>query len=120
MDVLSTVQDRLGGASLDTARITQAMTIEGIDRVARCFAGVARALPPAVSPDPKLLGRVVSGPAVLVDRQYALAGRLLGLHREFAQRLFDVLGARGSNDTVGEITPVPANVLSLQRVRKPR
>ena len=120
MDVLSTVQDRLDEASLDTARITHAMAIDGFDRVARGFAGIARALPAAVSPDPKLLARVVSGPAVLVDRQYALVGRLLGLHREFAQRLFDVLGARGANDTVGEITPVPANVVSLQRARKPR
>lgn len=120
MDVLSTVQDRLDDASLDTARIAQAMAIDGFDRVARGFAGVVRALPAAVSPDPKLVARVVSGPADLVDRQYALVGRLLGLHREFAQRLFDVLGARESNDTVGEITPVPANVVSLQSARKPR
>jgi hypothetical protein len=120
MNVLSTVHDRLGEAALDTTRITQSITIDGIDRAARCLAGIARALPPAVSPDPTLVGRVVSGPAVLVDRQYALVGRLLGLHREFAQRLFAVLGAPGSNETVGDITPVPANVVSLQNVRPPR
>jgi len=120
MNVLSTVHDRLGDAALDTTRVTQAMTIEGIDRVARRFAGVAGALPAALSPDPELVGRVVSGPAVLVDRQYALVGRLLRLHREFAQRLFAVLGARGSSDTVSDITPVPANVVSLQRGRPPR
>ena len=120
MNVLSTVHDRLGEAALDTTRITQAITIDGIDRAARCLAGIARALPPAVSPDPTLVGRVVSAQAVLVDRQYALVGRLLGLHREFAQRLFDVLGARGSNNAVGEITPLPAKVVSLHRVRPPR
>ena len=77
MTVLSTVHDRLGDAALETTRITQAITIDGIDRAARCLAGIARALPPAVSPDPTLVGGVVSGPAVLVDRQYALVGRLL-------------------------------------------
>jgi hypothetical protein len=120
VDVLLSVQERLDEASLRTARLTQAMTIGGFDRLVRAGAGVAQALPAAVRPHRESIDRLVSRQADLVDRQYALLGRLLGLHREFAQRLFDVLGAQESQGTIAETTAPPANVISLHAPRKLR
>jgi hypothetical protein len=120
VNVLLSVQERFDEASLTTARSTQAMTIGGFDRIWRAGAGVAQGLPGAVSPNQELIDRLVSHQADFVDRQYALLGRLLGLHREFAQRLFDVLGALESQDAVGGSTAPPANVISLHAPRKLR
>ena len=120
MNVLLSVQERFDEASLTTARFTQAMAIGGFDRLVRAVTGVSRALPAAARPNTELIARMVSHQADLVDGQYALVGHLLGLHREFAQRLFDVLGADESKDTIGEITAPPANVVALHAPRKLR
>jgi hypothetical protein len=120
VNVLLQVQERFDEASLTAARLAQAMTIGGFDRLVRARRGISQALPAAVSPDQKLIPRLVSHQADLVDRQYALIERLLGLHREFAQRLFDVLGAHESHGVVGETTQAPANVISLHAPRKLR
>jgi hypothetical protein len=75
-----------------TARSTQALVIEGVARLVGTQPG--RPLAPT-----ELLRRLhreiwtllVDDPAKFVDDSYDLALRLLALHREFAQRLFDVL-----------------------------
>jgi hypothetical protein len=120
MNVLFDAQDRFDEASVTTARLAQAVTIEGFDRLVRARAVLSQVLPAAVRPDQPLIRRLVSNHADLVDRQYAVIGRLLGLHREFAQRLFDVLGAHELQVIVGETTQPPANVIALRVPRKPR
>jgi hypothetical protein len=117
VDVVLSVQERLEEASLVTARLTQAMTIAGLDRIAQT---VTRALPRAVSPKHDRVARLATRQADLVDRQYALLGKLFGLHREFAQRLFDVLGAQESKNPIAALTVAPANVISLHRARSLR
>jgi hypothetical protein len=47
-----------------------------------------------------LTAALVGEPAELVDDSYALVERLTRLHREFAQRIFEVLDPR-PNDTLG-------------------
>jgi hypothetical protein len=113
VNVLLQVQERFDEASLTAARLAQAMTIAGFDRLVRARRRLSQALPAAISSDQKHIPRLVSHQADLVDRQYALIGSLLGLHREFAQRLFDVLGAHESHGVLGEPTQAPANVISL-------
>jgi hypothetical protein len=120
VNVLSQVQERFDEASLTAARLAQAVTIEGFDRLVRVRRSLSQALPAAVSRDQKLIPRLVSHQADLVDRQYALIGRLLDLHREFAQRLFDVLGTPESHGIPGETAQAPANVISLHAPRKLR
>lgn len=120
MDILLDIQEQLHEASLVTARLTQAMTIAGFDRVVQALTRFARALPAAVSPNRNVVAHLATHQADLVDRQYALLGNLWGLHREFAQRLFDVLGARESKNTIGAISAPPDNIISLHTARKSR
>jgi hypothetical protein len=117
IDVLIGVQERFDEACVTTARVAQALTIDGFDRLVRARDFVAQAVPAPLSADQKLIRRLVSHHADLVDRQYALVARLLCLHREFAQRLFDVLGAHESQAITCETTATPANVVSLDASR---
>ena len=117
IDVLIGVQERFDEACLTTARVAQALTIEGFDRLVRARDFVAQAVPAPLRADQELIRRLVSHHADLVDRQYALVARVLGLHREFAQRLFDVLGAHESQAITCETTATPANVVSLDASR---
>ena len=117
MNVVSSMQERIGDASLETARVTQAMAIEGFDCLTRGLVGVVRALPKPASPDPERMAFYISKEAQLVDRQYVVLGRLLDLHREFAQRLFDVLGARETKDTMTDDSALSADVVPLQSAR---
>jgi hypothetical protein len=78
-------------ALLAVARGSQALVIESVDRAV----GVRQGRPTTPL---QLLTRLqfalwytlVHDPAKLVDDRYELAQSLWGLHREFAQRLFDV------------------------------
>jgi hypothetical protein len=117
IDVLIGVQGWFDEACVTTARVAQALTIDGFDRLVRARDFVAQAVPAPSRLDEKLIRRLVSHHADLVDRQYALAARLLGLHREFAQRLFDVLGAHESQAIACETTAPPANVVALDAFR---
>jgi hypothetical protein len=117
IDVLIGAQERFDEACVTTARVAQALTIDGFDRLVRARDFVAQAVPAPLSPDQKLIRLLVSHHADLVDRQYALVARLLCLHREFAQRLFDVLGAHESQAIACETTAPPANVVSLDASR---
>jgi hypothetical protein len=120
VDVLLSVQERFDQASLETARLTQAMTIAGFDYFAQGVTRVSRAMPRAANPGRGVVARLATHQAGLLDRQYALLDNLFRLHREFAQRLFDVLGARELKDTMSKITPPPGNVISIQTARKLR
>jgi hypothetical protein len=111
------VQERFDEACVTTARVAQALTIDGFARLVRVRDFVAQAVPAPLNLDQELIRCLVSHHADLVDRQYALVARLLGLHREFAQRLFDVLGAQESEAISGETTAPPANVVSLDASR---
>jgi len=117
IDVLIGAQERFDEACVTTARVAQALTIEGFDRLVRARDFVAQAVPAPLRADQELIRRLVSHHADLVDRQYALVARVLGLHREFAQRLFDVLGAHESQAITCETTATPANVVSLDASR---
>ena len=105
-------------ALLTVARGSQAAVIGALDRV---LAG-PRAKPGTLSERVRkvqfgLADVVVGDSARAVDESYGLAQRLLDLHREFAQRLFDVADPRerpGETDSAAEpaesahILPFPA------------
>ena len=120
MSTLVTGQQRFDEASLTTARVAQAITIEGFDRLVQLRDGLSQILPAAVSPNQRMVSRLISHHSDVVDRQYALMGHLLGLHREFAQRLFDVLSAHESSDAPEETVEASTNVISLHAPRKLR
>ena len=109
-----TLQSKAGDALVGAARNSQALVIETLDRTA----GVSerRALP--------LLHRVgrlqlafvrlmLDDPAQFIDEGYELVQRLTSLHREFAQRLFEVVDPRDPSPVVtsdaasGEVLPFP-------------
>jgi hypothetical protein len=108
------LQGKTGEALLAVARSSQALVIETLDRTAG--ASERKSLP--------LLHRVgrlqlafvrlmLEDPAQFVDEGYDLFQRLTSLHREFAQRLFEVLDPRGPFPTVtsdapsGDVLPFP-------------
>ena len=80
------------------ARRTQGLAIESLDRAV----GVRRGKPATplqllTRLEFALLSVFVHDTAKLVDERYELAQSLWALHREFAQRLFDVADPRQAN-----------------------
>lgn len=120
MGVVLGVQHQFDEASTTTARVAQAIAIDGFDRLVQTRDSLSVVLPTAFRPNQKLVKRLASHQAEVVDRQYALLIRLLGLHREFAQRLFDVLGAHESSGAPDETVEASADVISLHAPRKLR
>jgi hypothetical protein len=112
---ISTLQSKTGDVLLAAARNSQALVIETLDRTAG--ASERKSLP--------LLHRVgrlqlafaslmLDDPAQFVDEGYELVQRLTSLHREFAQRLFEVVDPRDLSPVVtsdaasGEVLPFPS------------
>ena len=91
MDFITTVQQALESRVLATARGTQARVIESFDRVTGAGPGNFKPFAWITGAQMEMLELVVTDPAQTIDRQYWFVARLLDLHREFAQRLFDVV-----------------------------
>ena len=96
------------------ARGSQALVIETLDRAA----GVrGRRTPPLLHRvgrlQLELVSLVLDDPARFVDDGYELLRRLTSLHREFAQRMFEVVDPRDlpvkvtSHPTSGRVLPFP-------------
>ena len=78
-------------ALLAVARRSQALVIETVDRVVGVRQGKpATPLKSLTRLEFALWCALVRDPAKLVDERYELAQSLWALHRQFAQRLFDV------------------------------
>lgn len=103
MHLLSRGERDLSEAAVTVARQSQALAVECVDRVARTFP----------HRDPTPLGRLWSWqlwatsalakePSALVDDAYALSERLLALHRQFAQRLFEAIDTRQDDASGGD------------------
>jgi hypothetical protein len=91
VEILGELQQRVEARVLESARTAQAGVIASL-------AGVTGAGPGEVKPfgwlagaQLEMLALVFADPARAIDRQYRFVARLLDLHREFAQRLFDVV-----------------------------
>ena len=89
--VLAGVHDRLQRATMRTARTAQAAVITGLDACVGATRGAGDLVGRALRAPHGLATLVVGRPADVVDDHYLLLTRLLALHREFAQRLFEVL-----------------------------
>ena len=100
------MHQRLESGLLRTARAAQAVVIGSFDRVAAV--GPVRW---AIDAQLEILERVVPEPADTVDSQYRLVANLLDLHREFAQRLFDVVDHVA--DEVPEISREMAHIVRI-------
>ena len=109
-------------AIVAVARVSQALAIESVDRAV----GVRPGKP--VTPL-QLLTRLelaamsvlTRDPAKLVDERYELAQSLWTLHREFAQRLFDVMDPRQLS--LEPETPTSAATIVMfpdRRAQRPR
>lgn len=83
----------------------------------------ARALLARVPGVSRAVGRL-DAPATAVDDAYALTIRLTDLHREFAQRLFDVLAPpvdpEAARDEQTSLAPVVSLMNARQRVQRSR
>ena len=96
--------------TIRAARSSQALTISALDRLVP-RSGLRRGL---LSRSFELTSAVVGEPAALVDEQYELVERLTRLHREFAQRLFEVLEPPGPPADAGLSGPPLAPVVRIQ------
>jgi hypothetical protein len=65
-----------------------------------------------------LVRAVLGEPATLVDGGYHSAERMLALHREFAQRLFEAIDIRDEDGAAPAPAPGQANVVSLASRRR--
>ena len=96
MKWIGTVRHQLDQALVATARSSQALLIESLDRAVRPPNN--RALRTATRLARLQLGlgsQLLEGPAGIIDDNYDLLQRLTALHREFTQRLFEVMGSHG-------------------------
>ena len=85
-------RQRADGALLVAARKSQAVVIETVDRVVDVGGNKAPWLVALLVRVPADFGRLLlEDPAKAVDDGYDLLQRLTGLHREFAQRLFEIV-----------------------------
>ena len=96
MKWIGTVQHQVDQALVATARSCQALVIESLDRAVRSPNRRAVRIGTRLGQLQLALGsQLLEGPAGVVDDNYVLLQRLTALHREFAQRLFEVMGAHG-------------------------
>jgi hypothetical protein len=90
------VRHQLDQALVATARSSQALVIESLDRVVRTPHNRAlRTATQLARPQLGLLSQLLEGPAGAIDDNYDLLQGLTALHREFTQRLFEVIGSHG-------------------------
>lgn len=91
MEILGALQSRLEARVLESARTAQAGVIASFDRITGAGAGEFKPLGWVAGTQLELLALIVADPAQAIDRQYRFAARLLELHREFTQRVFEVV-----------------------------
>ena len=114
MTWIGALQNKTGEALVAAARSSQALVIETVDRAAGVGQRKTVRLLNRVGRLPLELGSLVlDDPAQLVDAGYELLQRLVSLHREFAQRLFEVVDPRErslkvtSDAAAGHVLPFP-------------
>lgn len=115
MSRIGTLQSMAGDALVAAARSSQAVVIGALDRAA---GGHNRRTVPLLNRVGRLqlefVTLMLDDPAQIVDEAYEVLHRLTSLHREFAQRLFDVLDPRDipvkatSDPRSGRVLPFPA------------
>jgi len=89
-------------ATMRAARTMQALTIEAVDRLVPVSHESPGPLTRMVGVSFDLTAAFMGEPAEFVDQSYALVERLTRLHREFAQRLFEVFDPRSDAPRRGE------------------
>lgn len=114
---VSGVQDWTGATLLAAARSVQAVAVESFDRsiAAGERTPFARGVRSAAGTR-DLEERFVATCAEVLDDTYEVAQRLLTLHREFAQRLFEVLETRWDS-TVAQPHGTSVQVVHLHTAR---
>jgi hypothetical protein len=96
--------------SLATARNSQALVIVAVDRVARKPASGATPIGRVWAAQLNVAGILVGEPLTLADEGYQHVQRLVELHREFAQRLFEAFDTR---DLLTASNPATSNVIQM-------
>jgi hypothetical protein len=104
-------------ATIALARQSQAVVVEAVDRLARA----------RTSNEPRLAGRLWTlqlragallgeEPRQVLDDAYGLAEKLIGLHRQFAQRLLEAMDTRPDPVDAAAASPsASSNVVPLVR-----
>ena len=94
MTWIDPVRHQLDQALVATARSSQALVIESLDRAVRTPKRRVRGIATRLGrPQLGLVGQLLEGTAGFIDDNYELLQRLTALHREFTQRLFEVMGS---------------------------
>lgn len=90
--------DSMADMTFALARTTQAAAVEGIDRLTHLGPRARRRQRhnAPVAALMTLTRRLVGEPDDLIDRGYLLTARLVELHREFAQRVLEILDAEAA------------------------
>ena len=108
------VQHHLQARAVDSARTAQAGVISAFDRLLSSGPAEGKLVGLALHLQLDVLALVIGQPAVAVDRQYRFVAGLLELHREFAQRLFDVVEGPDVEAPVTHSDPGLAPVVHLR------
>lgn len=107
MSWIGALQSNMGDALVAAARSTQALVIETLDRTAGGNKhNTVPLLNRVVGLQLEFVSLMLDDPARIVDDGYEVLRRLTSLHREFAQRLFDVVDPR---DIPVEVTSAPGS-----------
>lgn len=117
MNWITDLQPKLDSGLLTAARTSQALAIVSVDSTLG-LAARSRVVPVQLLKrlNSEIGKRLVGDPAELLDESYALTRRLLDLHREFAQRLVEVVAPRpgmsteAADPSSGQVLPFPARV----------
>jgi len=111
---IGTLQRKSGEALFAAARNSQALVIEALDRTARVRGRRELPLLNRISQlQHELVSLLLDDPAQFVDDGYQVLQQLTSLHREFAQRLFEVVDPRDLDVKVtsvaatGQVLPFP-------------
>jgi hypothetical protein len=112
---MSLLRHRANEITLTAARRSQAVVIYAVDRLARTSPhGAPRLVGRLWTMQLRAMDAVLNQPADLLDDAYVLTGRLVELHRQFAQRLLEAMDTR--NDATSPTreddgSPAPVVVL---------
>lgn len=117
MNWITDLRPKVDAGLLLTARTSQALAIVSVDS-ALGLAARSRVVPVQLLKriNSDIGKRLVGNPAAFLDESYAVTQRLLDVHREFAQRLVEVLDPRPDTSTEApgppsaRVLPFPASV----------
>jgi hypothetical protein len=117
MNWITDLRPKVDTGLLMAARTSQALAIVSLDS-ALGLAARSRVVPVQLLKrlNSDIGKRLVGDPAAFLDESYDVTQRLLDVHREFAQRLFEVLDPRPDVNTkapepsLGRVLPFPARV----------